>query len=85
MHGFVQYTHKVEISNKGLIRSFTERKKNESQEALDAFIDSTGINGNMIYGTKISTTTAQFKEATYLYMTYCGTLVTVERIDQVPI
>ncbi|MBS0895415.1 hypothetical protein JK211_15575 [Tatumella sp. JGM130] len=81
LHGFVQYTHRIEISNKGFIRNITERKRNENQEALDGFTNSAGADGNIIYGVKITTATGQFKDATYLYMTYCGTLATVERVE----
>lgn len=77
VHGFIEYTHRIEISNKGLIRNFTERNRNEHQEAYDGFVKSVGNEGNIIYGVKISTSTAQFKEGTYLYITYYGTLATV--------
>ncbi|WP_114193329.1 hypothetical protein [Edaphovirga cremea] len=78
VHGFIEYTHRIEISNKGLIRNFTERNRNEHQEAYEAFVRSAGNQGNVIYGVKISTSTAQFKEGIYLYITYYGTLATIE-------
>ncbi|MEN4545185.1 hypothetical protein ABEG75_19395 [Pantoea agglomerans] len=78
VHGFVEYTHRIEISNKGLIRNISERNRNEHQEAYEGFINSASAEGNVIYGVGISTSTAQFKEATYMYMTYYGTLATIE-------
>ncbi|MBN3253675.1 hypothetical protein H5A33_03400 [Pectobacterium brasiliense] len=62
IHGFIEYTHRIEISNKGLIRNFTERNRNEHQEAFDGFVRNAGNQGNVIYGVKISTSTAQFKD-----------------------
>lgn len=78
VHGFIEYTHRIEISNKGLIRGITERNRNEHQEAYDGFVRSAANKGNVLYGVKISTSTAQFKEGTYLYITYYGTLATIE-------
>lgn len=80
IHGFHLYTHPVEISNKGLIRNLTERNRNENQEAYDQFVNSAGSKGNLIYGVKVSTATAQFNNGTYLYITYSGTIATAEKI-----
>ncbi|MGF7409117.1 hypothetical protein [Providencia alcalifaciens] len=79
IHGFIEYTHKVEISDKGLIRNITERNRNEHQEAYDNFIRVAGPQGNTIFDVKISTAVAQSKTGTFLYKTYYGTVATVER------
>ncbi|MDX7986507.1 hypothetical protein FE392_04040 [Xenorhabdus sp. 12] len=79
IHGFTEYTHKIEISDKGLIRNIAERNRNEHQEALDIFVKNSGNQGNVIFDIKISTAIAQFKNGTFLYKTYYGTLATVER------
>lgn len=65
------------ISLKVLIKSL-ERKRNEHQEAYDAFVSSAGKQGNVIYGVKVSTSVGQFKNGSFLYITYYGTVATVE-------
>ncbi|CDH04527.1 conserved hypothetical protein [Xenorhabdus bovienii str. oregonense] len=79
IHGFTEYTQKIEISDKGLIRNITERNRNEHQEALDNFVRNAGNQGNVIFDVKISTAVGQFKNGTFLYKTYYGTVATVER------
>lgn len=81
IHGFIEKTYPIEISDKGLIRGFMERKRNEHQEAYDAFVNSAGRQGNVIYGVKVSTSVGQFKNGSFLYITYYGTVATVECID----
>lgn len=78
IHGFIEKTYPIEISDKGLVRGFMERKRNEHQEAYDAFVSSAGGQGNVIYGVKVSTSVGQFKNGSFLYITYYGTLATVE-------
>ncbi|EOS96853.1 hypothetical protein LU631_15410 [Erwinia tracheiphila] len=79
--GLLKITYPIEISDKGLIRGFMERKRNEHQEAYDAFVNSAGRQGNVIYGVKVSTSAGQFKNGSFLYITYYGTVATVECID----
>lgn len=79
IHGFIEYTHRVEISDKGFMRNLTERNRNEHQEAYDNFIEASGTQGNVIFDVKISTAVAQFNNGTFLYKTYYGTVATVER------
>lgn len=78
--GIVEYTAPVQISNKGLIQSIVERKRNEHQDALDAFTNSAPEGTNVIYGVKISTAAAQFNNGTFLYMTFAGTAGRAERV-----
>lgn len=70
--GMVTYTYAIEISNKGL-RGLFERKKNDYQEAMDAFTRSAPDGTTILYGVQVSTTTAAFSNATFLYMTLAGT------------
>lgn len=79
IHGFIENTHKVEISDKGLIRNLAEKNRNEHQEALDAFIQHAGDQGNVIFDVKITTAITQFENGTFLYKTYYGTLATIEK------
>ncbi|AXF75836.1 hypothetical protein AV903_06705 [Erwinia tracheiphila] len=79
--GLLKITYPIEISDKGLIRGFMERKRNEHQETYDAFVNSAGRQGNVIYGVKVSTSVGQFKNGSFLYITYYGTVATVECID----
>lgn len=81
IHGFIEKTYPIEISDKGLFRGFMERKRNEHQEAYDAFVSSAEGQGNVIYGVKVSTSVGEFKNGTFLYITYYGTVVTVEYTD----
>ncbi|MBU2711102.1 hypothetical protein [Zooshikella harenae] len=75
MYNMVQITRAVEISKKGLIRGFLERKRNEYEETLDELMLMAPENANAIIGIRVSTTTQQYAKATYLYITYIGTPV----------
>lgn len=81
IHGYIETTHPIEISQKGLVRGLIERKKNEQQEAYDAFVKSAGNEGNVIYGVKVSTAIGQFNNGTFLYVTHYGTVATIEYVD----
>lgn len=83
--GMVETTSRIEISNKGIIRNLTERGRNEHQEAYNEFINGAmqlrgkdQMPGNLAYGVRVSTTTAQFGTTVYLLMTYCGTVARVK-------
>lgn len=69
----VQYTGAVEVSNKGIIRGYLEKNRNEYQEVMDAFINSAPTEANAIIGVQVSTTSQSFKNGTFLYLTYTGT------------
>ena len=81
VHGFLETTLPVEISNKGLFRNVFEKNRNEHDEAYDVFVKSAGNRGNLIYGVKISTAIGSFNNGTFLYITYYGTLATAEYVD----
>nr|WP_298167028.1 hypothetical protein [uncultured Pseudomonas sp.] len=76
--GMIQITGTVEVSNKGVIRGLLERKKNEYQEVVDAFIRSAPSEANAIIGVQISTSAQNFSNGTFLYVTYIGTPAVLE-------
>lgn len=63
----------IEVSNKGIIRGLLERSRNEYQEALDFLATQAPQEANAIIGIQISTTTQQFPNGTFLYLTAIGT------------
>jgi uncharacterized protein YbjQ (UPF0145 family) len=73
IYSMIQLSSKIEISSKGLIRSLTEGSKNEYQEALEQFGRLAPADANAIIGVQISTTTQQFTNGTFLFITYIGT------------
>ncbi|MCK9744185.1 hypothetical protein [Pseudomonas syringae] len=76
--GMIQVTGPVEVSNKGLVRGFFERNKNEYREVIDAFINSAPSEANAIIGVQISTAVQNFSNGTFLYVTYVGTPAVLE-------
>ena len=81
VYGMIEITYPIEISKKGLIRSFTEAKRNEHQEAFDSFISAVRTsypNANFVVGTRVSTSVGSFNNGTFLYVTYIGTPVFAE-------
>ena len=76
--GMIQVTGMVEVSNKGMIRGLLERKKNEYQDVIDSFVDSAPVEANAILGVQISTSSQQFSNGTFLYVTYMGTPAIIE-------
>ena len=76
--GMIQITGTVEVSNKGLIRGLMQRSRNEYQEVIDSFIDSAPDESNAILGVQISTSSQQFNNGTFLYITYIGTPAIIE-------
>ncbi len=79
--GLVETTYPIEISQKGLIRSITQSKRNEHQEAYDTFLNAVRggyPNANFVIGTKVSTSVGSFNNGTFLYITYIGTPVFAE-------
>jgi len=78
MYSMIEITHKIQISQKGFIKGFLERNRNEHQEAYDKFIANAPSEANAIIGVKHSTTTHVFSEGTFLFITYIGTPVILE-------
>ena len=78
MYSMIQITRSIEVSNKGLIRGFLERNKNEYQEALDQLAECAPSGANAIIGIKATSSTQQFSNGTYMYLTYIGTPITYQ-------
>ncbi|MDD2451026.1 MAG: hypothetical protein PHU67_03845 [Sulfurovum sp.] len=78
MFSMIEITHKIQISPKGLIKGFLERKRNEHQEAYDKLVESAPSEAHAIIGVKHCTTTHTFPEGTFLFITYIGTPVILE-------
>ncbi|MBH0077331.1 hypothetical protein I6F48_17555 [Pseudoalteromonas sp. SWYJ118] len=76
--GMIQVTGTVEVSNKGIIRGMLQRNKNEYQEVIDSFVDSAPAEANAILGVQIATSSQQFSNGTFLYVTYIGTPAIIE-------
>lgn len=76
--GMIQVTGTVEVSNKGIIRGMLQRNKNEYQEVIDSFVDSAPDEANAILGVQIATSSQQFSNGTFLYVTYIGTPAIIE-------
>jgi regulator of nucleoside diphosphate kinase len=73
--GLVIATKPIELSDKGLIRAFLERNRNEWSETLDFFKNSLPEWANAVIGIQISTTTQSFRNGIFLYVTMAGTPV----------
>ncbi|WP_419763792.1 MAG: hypothetical protein ACNI28_08295 [Arcobacter sp.] len=78
MYPMIEVTSRTQISQKGIIQGIIDRNRNEHQEAYDELCKSAPFGANAIIGVKVSTSTHQFKEGTFLYMTYIGTPVFFE-------
>lgn len=78
MYPMVQLTRAIEVSSKGLIRGFLDRDRNEYQEALDQLASCAPPDANAIIGIKATSSTQQFKDGIYLYLTYIGTPITYQ-------
>ena len=76
--GMIQVTGTVEVSSKGMIRGMLQRNKNEYQEVIDSFADSAPDEANAILGVQIATSSQQFSNGTFLYVTYIGTPAIIE-------
>ncbi len=75
----------IEISNKGIVRGLLERDRNEYNEALELLESQAPEGANAIIGIQISTTTQQFSDGTFLYLTLVGTPVCCEKIEDLPV
>jgi len=76
--GMIQVTGTVEVSNKGIIRGMLQRNKNEYQEVINSFVDTAPHEANAILGVQIATSSQQFSNGTFLYVTYIGTPAIIE-------
>ena len=71
--GLITTTYPIQVSQKGLMQRMLERDRNEQQEAYDAFVKAAPPGANILYGVKLSTAAAVFKDGTLLFVTYYGT------------
>lgn len=76
MYTMVQITKPVEISYKGILRRLLEKDKNEDKEALDLLVSLVPSEANAIIGIRATSSTQQFSDRTFLYLTYIGTPIT---------
>lgn len=73
LYSMVQVTGTIEISKKGMIRGLITKNKNEYQEIMESLISSAPPEANAIIGIQISTSAQEFKNGSFLYVTYIGT------------
>jgi regulator of nucleoside diphosphate kinase len=78
MYSMVQITRAIEISNKSLLRNIFEKNTNEYQEAINQLAASAPSDANAIIGIKATSSTQQFSNGTFLYLTYIGTPITYQ-------
>jgi uncharacterized protein YbjQ (UPF0145 family) len=71
----------IEISNKGMVRGLLERDRNEYNEALELLESQAPEGANAIIGIQIATTTQQFSDGTFLFLTMVGTPIACQRTD----
>nr|SHO06821.1 Putative uncharacterized protein [Moritella viscosa] len=60
------------------MRGLFEKNKNEYQEAMDLLARSAPSDANAIIGIKATSSTQQFSNGTFLYLTYIGTPITYQ-------
>lgn len=65
----------IEVSTKGLLRGLFEKKRNEYEDAFALLASQAPKEANAIIGIQISTSTQQFANGTFLYLTLVGTPV----------
>lgn len=75
-YSMIEITYRTQISQKGIIKAFLDRNRNEHQEALDLLARQAPANANAIVGIKVSSATQNFGNEAFLYLTYIGTPVT---------
>lgn len=82
IHGLVEATYPVQITEDGIMRGLMDRDRADHVDAIEAFKkaarQSANGKGNLLFGVRVSTSTASFQGETFLYLTYCGTLATCE-------
>lgn len=71
----------IKISTKGIFEAIATRGKNEYDEALSHFSSLAPNEANAIVGVQISTSTQQFSDGTFLYLSIVGTPVYCEDIE----
>lgn len=67
----------IETSAKGILRSLTDRSRNEYQEAMDHLASMAPSEANAVLGIQISTASQSFSNGTFLYLTLIGTPVII--------
>lgn len=71
----------IEVSNKGIVRGFMERNRNEHNEAIAFFQSQAPSNANAIIGVQVSTSTQNFSNGMFLYMTIIGTPIIYREVE----
>jgi regulator of nucleoside diphosphate kinase len=74
-YSMIQFTGTVELSERGAVVGMFERKRTEYQDIIDQFAANAPADANAIIGVQVSTASHNFKDASYLYLTYVGTPV----------
>jgi uncharacterized protein YbjQ (UPF0145 family) len=74
-YSMIEITYRIQISQKGVIKAFLERNRNEHQEALELLAKQAPADANAIVGIKVSSATQNFGSEAFLYLTYIGTPV----------
>lgn len=82
LFGMVERTTPIQLSDQSLIKRLSGQKAMGHQDALDGLIEA-AINlsdgeANVIYGVRVSTAIHTFANETFLYLTYVGTVAQVE-------
>lgn len=78
MYSMVQITRSIEVSSKSLLRGLLEKDRNEYQEAIDQLAECAPSDANAIIGIKVTSSTQQFSNGTFMYLTYIGTPITYQ-------
>ncbi len=76
----IQFTGTIEVS-RNLLKKLFGKKRNEYQEILDGFESYAPSEANAILGVQISTSTQDFSNGTFLYVTYIGTPAIIGEIE----
>jgi uncharacterized protein YbjQ (UPF0145 family) len=81
LYGIVQVYGSIQISDKGIIAKLFGEQKNEWQEILDLFENIAPKGANVIYGIRVSTSTATYERPspmTLMHVLYIGTAARVD-------
>lgn len=78
LFSMVENTYMVDLSKKGILQKALSYEVESAAVALETFIESVDKKANAIIGIRTSTTTASFKNGTFLYITYSGTPALIE-------
>ncbi|WP_411878468.1 hypothetical protein [Polaromonas sp. YR568] len=75
VYSMIEVTYRTQISQKGVIKAFLDRNRNEHQEALALLARQAPADANAIVGIKVSSAAQDFGSEAFLYLTYIGTPV----------